>query len=65
MSHDWLVLMWPDDLPRAAEPLWQVAQVPAATPAWFIVAGVHALVRWQVSHAAVVAMWLADFPVAL
>ncbi|MDD5363718.1 MAG: hypothetical protein PHR30_00145 [Gallionellaceae bacterium] len=45
MSHDWLVLMWPDDLPVAAEPLWQVAQVPAATPAWLIVAGVQALVR--------------------
>ncbi|MDD5363716.1 MAG: hypothetical protein PHR30_00135 [Gallionellaceae bacterium] len=45
MSHDWLVLMWPDGLPVADEPLWQVAQVPAATLAWFIVAGVQALVR--------------------
>ena len=54
VSHDWLVLMWLDDLPCAVEPLWQLAQVPAVTPAWFMVAGVQPLVRWQVSHEAVV-----------
>jgi len=31
---------------------------------WFIVAGVQALVRWQVSQLAVVATWLLGLPVA-
>jgi hypothetical protein len=41
-------------LPRAVEPLWQVMQLPGATPLWLKVAGVHALVRWQLSQAPVV-----------
>ena len=41
-------------LPRAVDPLWQVAQLPGATPLWLKVAGVQALVRWQLSQAAVV-----------
>jgi hypothetical protein len=41
-------------LPFAADPLWQVAHVPGATPAWLIVAGVHPVVLWHVSHEAVV-----------
>jgi hypothetical protein len=43
-------------LPVAVEPLWQVEQVPGATPVWLKVAGVQALVLWQLSHAWVVGM---------
>ena len=32
--------MWLDGVPLAVVPLWQVAHGPAATPLWFIVAGV-------------------------
>jgi len=42
-------------LPRALEPLWQLAQVPGATLVWLKVAGSQAVVRWQVSQDAVVA----------
>ncbi len=52
-------------LPLADEPLWQVAQVPAATPVWLKVAGVQAVVRWQVSQDAVVTMWIAVLPFAV
>ena len=52
-------------LPFAVEPLWQVAQVPGATPVWLKVAGIQAVVLWQVSHAAVVGMWLLGLPVAV
>jgi hypothetical protein len=52
-------------LPRALVPLWQVAQLPGATPAWLTVAGVQAVVRWQLSHAAVVGTWVAALPRAL
>ena len=45
VSHAAEVEMWLPGLPLAVEPLWQVAQVPAATPLWFINAGVHALAR--------------------
>ena len=51
-------------LPLAWVPLWQVAQVPGATPAWLNMAGSHAVVRWHASHDAVVAMWVAVLPVA-
>ena len=50
------------DLPLAELPLWQVAQVPGATPVWLNVAGIHAVVRWQESHAAVVAICVAGLP---
>jgi hypothetical protein len=36
--------MWLPDLPVAMVPLWQVEQVPGATPVWLKVAGVQALV---------------------
>ena len=49
-----MVVTWFDVLPVAAVPLWQVAQVPGATPLWLKVAGFHADVRWQVSQACVV-----------
>ena len=46
------------------EPLWQVAHVPGAIPAWVKVAGFHAVGRWQASHAAVVGIWVAGLPAA-
>ncbi|MFO1196955.1 MAG: hypothetical protein U1E86_08275 [Burkholderiaceae bacterium] len=46
-------------------PSWQVAHAPGATPVWFIVAGVHAVVEWHVSQAWVVWMCLVAFPFAL
>jgi hypothetical protein len=52
-------------LPVAVVPLWQVAQVPGATPVWLKVAGVQALVRWQLSQAAVVGRWFVGFPLAV
>ena len=45
--------------------MWQVAQVPGATPVWLNVAGIHAVVRWQVSHEAVVGRWVAGLPLAV
>ena len=52
-------------LPVAVVPLWQVEQVPGATPVWLKVAGVQALVLWQVSHDAVVGIWVEGLPVAV
>ena len=46
-------------------PLWQVAHVPAATPLWLKVAGIHAVVRWQASQACVVGMWFVGLPAAV
>ena len=45
--------------------MWQVAQVPATTPVWLNVAGVHAVVRWQVSQLCVVGIWVAGLPRAV
>jgi hypothetical protein len=45
--------------------LWQVAQVPGATPVWLKVAGVQAVVVWQLSQEADVGRWVLDFPVAV
>jgi hypothetical protein len=39
--------------------------VPGVTPAWLKVAGFQAVVRWQVSHDAVVGIWDAGLPVAV
>ena len=52
-------------MPVAVVPLWQVEQVPGATPVWLKVAGVQALVLWQVSHDAVVGIWVEGLPVAV
>jgi len=60
-----VVGMWPAGLPLAVEPLWQVEQVPGATPLWLKVAGSQAEVLWQESHEAVVGMWVAGLPLAL
>ena len=57
--------MWVAGLPVAVVPLWQVEQVPGATPVWLKVAGVQALVLWQVSHDAVVGMCVVGLPVAV
>jgi hypothetical protein len=65
VSQAAVVGMCPAGLPLAVVPLWQVAQVPGATPAWVNVAGVHAVVLWQVSHDAVVGMWPPGLPVAV
>ena len=48
--------MWFDGLPVEIVPLWQVPQVPAATPLWLNVTGNHAFMRWQVSQDCVVGM---------
>ena len=46
-------------------PLWHEAQVPS-TSAWLtLVTGFQVLVEWQSSQVAVVAMWVADLPVAV
>jgi hypothetical protein len=51
-----------EGLPVAVLPLWQVMQVPRATPAWLNPAGTHATVLWQLSQDEVVAIWFAGFP---
>jgi hypothetical protein len=43
-SQDAEVGMCVDGFPLAVLPLWQVEQVPGATPAWLKVAGSHAVV---------------------
>ena len=65
MSQALVVARCEAGLPLAVVPLWQFAQVPTATPAWFIVAGTQPVVLWQVSHDAVVAMWLDGLPLAV
>ena len=64
-SHAAVVTTWFAGLPRALEPLWQLAQVPGATLAWLNWAGDHTVVRWQESHEALVWMWLAGLPFAV
>jgi hypothetical protein len=39
--------------------------VPATTPVWLNVAGSQAVMRWQVSHDAVVTTWFVVLPLAL
>lgn len=51
--------MWPAGLPVVAVLLWQLAQVPGATPAWLNNAGVQDFDWWQESHCSEVGMWLA------
>ncbi|MBK6804320.1 MAG: hypothetical protein IPG84_05375 [Betaproteobacteria bacterium] len=45
MSQLWVVGTCVAGLPFAVVPLWQVAQVPAATFPWLNAAGIHAVVR--------------------
>src|SRR5215468_10433949 len=61
-SQTSVVGTWPlAGLPVALVPLWHVAHEPGATLAWLNVAGFHAVVRWQVSHCAVVVMCVVGF----
>jgi len=45
LSHEAVVRICPLGLPRAVEPLWQVAHLPTVSGPWMNVAGVHAVVR--------------------
>jgi hypothetical protein len=65
VSQEAVVATWFAVLPFALVPLWQLAQVPGATPVWLKVAGSQPVVRWQVSQEAVVATWFAVLPFAL
>ena len=56
---------WVAGLPLVVVPLWHVAQVPGVTPIWLNVAGVQALVLWQLSQEAEVGRWELGFPVAV
>jgi hypothetical protein len=51
-------------LPVERTPSWQLTQLDEM-PVWSNRAGVHAAVEWQLSHSAVVMMWLVDLPVAV
>ncbi len=51
-----VLLMWPAGLPVALVPLWQVAQVPGATPLWSKTALDHEVVVWQSSQVLALAM---------
>lgn len=64
-SQDAVVGICPEGLPLAAVPLWQLAQLPAATLEWLNLAGVQADVLWQLSQGAEVAMWPDGLPLAL
>ena len=50
-------------LPVEFTPLWQLAQVPACTPAWSNTAGRQASVEWQESQMLVVGTCVAVLPV--
>jgi hypothetical protein len=53
-------------LPIAVVPLWQVAQVPAAMPVWFITAPVKVVVPlWHRSQDCVVTMCVGVLPIAV
>mgnify|MGYP001301472789 CR=1 FL=1 len=60
-SQAFVVDRWLVDFPLALVPLWQLEQFPEIL-AWLKVAGLHALVAWQVPHSAVVGMCLDDLP---
>ena len=57
--------MCPRGMPVACRPLWQLAQVPAATPEWSNEVCVHVVVRWQESQEALVARWPDGIPAAV
>jgi hypothetical protein len=53
-------------MPVETDPLWHEAQGVAATVVWLIVAGRQAVVRWQLSQAAVAfvpPLWFVGIPV--
>ncbi|MEO8156557.1 MAG: hypothetical protein ABI648_02090 [Betaproteobacteria bacterium] len=54
-SQEAVVEMWPDGLPLAVVPLWQVPQAPGTTPVWSMTAPVKVVVPlWQPSQDRVV-----------
>ncbi|MEQ1494818.1 MAG: hypothetical protein ABL912_03540, partial [Novosphingobium sp.] len=63
-SHTFVVCPCPGFLPIAVVPLWQDEQL-VVMPVWLKLAGVQALVVWQVLHCAVVLTWFADLPLAV
>ncbi len=63
VSHDAVVITWPDVFPLACTPLWQVAQ-PPVMPEWLKLAGNQALVLWQSSHVFELWMCVGVFPAA-
>jgi hypothetical protein len=46
-------------------PLWHDAHEPGLTPVWLNVAGIQAVVRWQLSHACVVGTCVGGLPLAV
>jgi hypothetical protein len=65
LPHSWVVGMWFVPLPVAAEPLWQVEQVPETWEWSTRRTGLQALVAWQLSQLVPVAMCVVPLPVAL
>jgi hypothetical protein len=55
-------MKWPDGLRLAPIPLWQARQVLGVVPLWLNWAGVHDVVRWQVSHEAITIKWRGGMP---
>jgi hypothetical protein len=49
-SQERMVTKWLAGFPVAFVPLWQVAQLPGATPVCAKFAGAQAVVRWHESH---------------
>ncbi|BCB26437.1 hypothetical protein SKTS_13230 [Sulfurimicrobium lacus] len=69
LSHCFVVGMWFDGLPSALTPLWQSEQrftTDGAIVAWSGLAAVaqEVVELWQVSHWAVVGMWVDGFDCA-
>ena len=52
--------MWLAGLPVAPPPVWQVWQLPAATPWWLKLVPTYVLVLWQVLHASEVELLQQD-----
>jgi hypothetical protein len=63
-SHCTVVTKWPDVLPVAVVPLWQVVHEPETEP-WSKLIDVQLLVVWQASQVLVLAMCPEGFPFAL
>ncbi len=53
------------DFALARTPSWQLAQLPEMPSCVKPVAGVHAVVAWQLLHSVVVGMCVAPLPVAV
>jgi hypothetical protein len=64
LSHSAVVGICVAGLPVDLTPLWQLLQVPGATPTWSKRAGVQAVVTWQVSQVLALGIWFVPLPVA-